>query len=77
MCIRDSRGHDAQILVACDVKDPQTLAAMNPNDLFALVLPFTQTSEGERIIRSGKKPDLAEITDWIEWASHARDLRAA
>lgn len=71
------RGHDAQILVACEVEDPQTLASMRPNDLFAKVMPFTQTSEGERIIRGGKKPDLAEIQDWIEWASHARDIKAA
>jgi len=71
------RGHDAQILVACDVDDPSKLASMRASDLFAIVLPFTETSEGERIIRNGKKPDLAEINDWIEWAAHARDLRAA
>ena len=71
------RGHDAQILVACDILRPEDLAAMRPNDLFAVVRSFVDTSEGERLIRSGAKPDLKEISDWIEWAGHARRLNAA
>jgi predicted flap endonuclease-1-like 5' DNA nuclease len=71
------RGHDAQILVACGVREPEQLAAQNPHELFAKVDPFVTTREGERIVRAGKKPDLAEVTDWIEWAKHPRPLRAA
>ena len=71
------RGHDAQILVACDVKDPTMLARMEPDDLWARVKPFTKTSEGKRIIRGGKAPDLAEVRDWILWAKSSRTMRAA
>jgi len=71
------RGHDAQILVACGIADPNTLAAMEPSDLWKIVRPFIKTSECKRIIRNGKAPDLEEIQDWIEWAQSSRTLRAA
>ena len=75
--IPELRGHDAQILVACDVKDPTTLARMEPSELWARVQPFVKTAEGKRILRGGKKPNLQEIQDWISWAKHSRTLRAA
>ncbi|MEZ6094720.1 MAG: DUF4332 domain-containing protein [Pirellulaceae bacterium] len=71
------RGHDAQLLVACGIIDPDELAGMNPKKLLSLVGPFSDTKEGLKIIRSGKKPDLAEVTDWIDWAKHTRNLQAA
>jgi hypothetical protein len=71
------RGHDAQILVACGIHEPETLASTDPTALWHKVEPFSDTSEGRRIIRSGKAPDFAEVYDWIQWASHARQLRAA
>jgi hypothetical protein len=75
--IPNLRGHDAQLLVACDVIEPDDLAAMDPTALFGLTGPFSDTKEGLKIIRSGKKPDLAEVTDWISWAAHTRSLQAA
>jgi predicted flap endonuclease-1-like 5' DNA nuclease/soluble cytochrome b562 len=75
--IPNLRGHDAQLLVACDVIEPDDLAAMDPTALFGLIGPFSDTKEGLKIIRSGKKPDLAEVTDWISWAAHTRSLQAA
>ena len=78
MCqIPELRGHDAQILVACHVTTPESLASQKPSELFAVVEPFSRTKEGERIIRTGRKPDLAEVTEWIQWAANARSLRAA
>lgn len=71
------RGHDAQILVACGITSPDTLAAMNPDELWKIVRPFIKTSECKRIIRNGKAPDKDEIRDWIEWAQDARTLQAA
>ncbi len=71
------RGHDAQILVACGVTEPEQLAAKRAVDLFAVVGPFADTSEGERIVRGGRKPDLEEVTDWISWAQNSRSLTAA
>ena len=71
------RGHDAQLLVACGVTDPEELAGKRPVDLLAVVGPFSNTSEGERIVRGGQKPDLEEVTDWISWAQNHRSLQAA
>jgi len=69
------RGHDAQILVGCGLHQSEKIAEIEPSPLWALVGPFCETKEGERIIRSGKKPDLAEVTDWIAWAQHRQTLQ--
>ena len=75
--IPELRGHDAQILVACNIVTPESLAAQKPGDLLAVVDPFCRSKEGERILRNGHKPDLAEVTEWIQWAANARNMRAA
>lgn len=78
MCqIPELRGHDAQILVACRITTPENLASQKPAELLAIVEPFSRSKEGERIIRNGRKPDLAEVTEWIQWAANARSLKAA
>ena len=71
------RGHDAQILVACGISDPAQLSAMTADELWQRVAPFTKSAEGKRIIRGGKTPDLAEVSDWIEWSKEARPLQSA
>ncbi len=76
-CIPELRGHDSQILVACGITDPETLAEMPPDDLWQVVEPFVETIEGKRIIRNGTTPDFQEVSDWIAWAGKARSLRAA
>lgn len=75
--VPELRGHDSQILVACGVTEAEQLAGKRPVDLFTIVGPFADTSEGERIVRGGKKPDLEEVTDWIRFAQQARPLQAA
>ena len=75
--VPELRGHDAQILVACGVTEPEQLSEKRPVDLFAIVGPFADTTEGERIVRGGRKPDLEEVTDWIRFAQQARTLRSA
>ncbi|QDU36651.1 recombination protein F [Maioricimonas rarisocia] len=78
MCrIPELRGHDAQVLVACGLTEPEAVSQMAPHDLFEIVGPFVATKEGQRLLRSAKTPDLAEVTDWVNWARHARSLRAA
>ncbi|MDH3719863.1 MAG: DUF4332 domain-containing protein [Planctomycetota bacterium] len=79
LCCRipELRGHDAQILVACKFRSPDKIASSNPEALFSVVGSFVGTSKGERIVRGGQPPDLAEVADWIEWARQARPLRAA
>jgi len=71
------RGHDAQILVACGVTDPETLAKQNAATFWKVVQPFAESAEGKRILRTSKAPDLEEVTQWIQWAAQARTLRAA
>jgi hypothetical protein len=75
--VPELRGHDAQILVACGIHDPERLAAIDATVLWRRVEPFTETAEGKRFIRSGKAPNLDEIRRWIKSAAHARPLRAA
>jgi hypothetical protein len=75
--IPNLRGHDAQLLVACGMTEPEELSTMQPKTLFEVIGPFAETKEGLKIIRNGKKPDLAEITDWISWSGHTRSLKAA
>jgi energy-coupling factor transporter ATP-binding protein EcfA2 len=71
------RGHDAQILVACGVTDPEILAKLDAGSFWKTVQPFVQSDEAKRMLRSSKTPDLEEVTQWIQWAGHARTLRAA
>jgi predicted flap endonuclease-1-like 5' DNA nuclease len=71
------RGHDVQLLVGIEITEPEELATMQPQNLLEKVSPFAESKEGLKIIRSGKKPDLAEITDWITWAAKNRSIQAA
>ncbi|MBX3436669.1 MAG: DUF4332 domain-containing protein [Planctomycetaceae bacterium] len=75
--IPELRGHDAQVLVACDITEPEQVARMDARTLFGIVGPFVQTTEGQRLLRSSNTPDLQEVTAWIDRAQHARPLRAA
>ena len=76
-CIPNLRGHDAQILVGCGVEDPVTLSSMDASSFLQTVNQYVDSKEGQRTIRNAKKPDLAEVTAWIEWSESARQLRAA
>ncbi len=75
--IPNLRGHDAQLLVACGITEPEDLAAQSVEKLFAIIQPFSETKEGLKIIRGGKQPDLDEVKDWIDWAKQTRSLQAA
>ena len=78
MCqIPELRGHDAQILVACGITTPEGLAGQNPAGLWAIVEPFSSTKDGAQIIQNGRKPDLAEVGEWVQWAANARAFKAA
>jgi len=78
MCqIPELRGHDTQVLVACEIYEPETIAKMQPAELFARVEPFVNSRDGQRLLRSAKTPDLQEVTEWIEYARLAPSVRAA
>ena len=59
------RGHDAQLLVAVDVRDKLSLQSSNAAELLAKVLEVAETSHGRSILRDSAVPDLEEVTDWI------------
>jgi energy-coupling factor transporter ATP-binding protein EcfA2 len=71
------RGHDAQLLIACDVPGPEQLAKLEPQTLLAQVTELLSTPDGKRILRNAKAPDLKEVAAWIRWAQHARQLQLA
>ena len=71
------RGHDAQLLVACEITTPEQLRSYSPAGLLALVEPLAESREGQRMLRSANAPDLAEVQDWIQWARESRQLRSA
>lgn len=71
------RGHDAQLLVAAGVTSPEAVAEFDPESLFAEIEPLVETRRGRRILRGGKAPDRAEVSDWIRYAGHNRELMAA
>ena len=69
--------HDAQILVASGITEPDELAAYEAQELLELITPWVKSPEAQRILRQQKPPDLAKVTQWIEWAKSARRLKAA
>lgn len=75
--IPNLRGHDAQLLVACDITSPETLAKMDGETVLTQVTEIAESKDGQRILRGSKAPDLNEVTDWIAWATHCRQLSAA
>lgn len=66
------RGHDAQLLSGVGVTSVDELASLDAASLWELVEPFLDTQEAESILRGGRRPDLAEVRDWIEAARDAR-----
>lgn len=75
--IPNLRGHDAQMLVACQITSPEELAGSQASQVLSDTLAFAQSSEGQRILRGSKEPDMDEVTDWISWANSSRSLNAA
>lgn len=71
------RGHDAQILTAVGVRGSVELSQATSATLLKKVNSFVETSAGQRILRGGSPPDLAEIKDWISWSQRTARPNAA
>lgn len=71
------RGHDAQLLVACDRRMPHDVASAQVDDLLREVLTFAGTPQGQGILRNGKEPDRDEVSSWIQAARQSRTVKAA
>lgn len=68
------RGHDAQFLVACQIRTANQLRGSQPQQLLQQVSDYLTTTAGQRLLRGGAPPDLAEVTEWIVAARDARCL---
>lgn len=71
------RGHDAQLLVAASITEPEQLAGYEPAKLLAQIEPIVHSGQGQRILRGSSEPDLEEVTGWIACAGQHRQLQAA
>jgi hypothetical protein len=75
-CVPGLKGHDAQLLTGVGVRDAATLASMNPKSFLAILLPYCDTPEGQRVLRSSPKPDIEEIKRWVAAAKTAASSAA-
>ena len=71
------RGHDAQILVAAEIRNRTSLSQSTVAELLKQVVKVAGTTEGKRILRSGAVPDEAEVTEWITAAQLTSNQKAA
>ncbi len=65
------RGTHAQLLVGAGYRTAQAVAEADPIALSARVLKFVTTSEGKRVLREGRPPDIEKIKGWVDVARHA------
>ena len=68
MTIPNLSGTKAQLLVGSGHRDVAALAKADASTVRAAIAAFAATSEGERALRGGKLPDVAEIQRWVEYA---------
>lgn len=71
------RGTHAQLLVGAGYRDVRRIARAEPREISADMLRFVQTSEGQRILRSGGAPDLEKIMGWVKAAGQVWAAKAA
>ncbi|MEW4531399.1 DUF4332 domain-containing protein [Maioricimonas sp. JC845] len=71
------RGHDAQILVACGITEPEDLAVADVDELTEQCRQFVESDEGQHLLRDPMPPLPEEVAAWIEQAEYARPLAAA
>lgn len=73
--IPELRGHDAQLLVACNIRTPQAVADSEESSLARRIDRFSKSPAGQRILRNGASPDEEEVTEWIENARQGRGIQ--
>lgn len=57
-----------QLLVGSGVESAEDLATSDPETLFELVTTLAATAAGERMLRNGAPPTLADVEQWIDAA---------
>ncbi len=71
------RGHDAQILVACEVRSADSLAVQTVDSLLGKSITFANSKAGQRLLRGAAAPDRAEVSQWVSWSTQSRVIQAA
>lgn len=67
------RGHDAQMLVAAEIRDRSALREASADELCRQMQAIAGTSQGRTILRDSPVPDLAEITGWLTEARRTQE----
>ncbi|MBA2127103.1 DUF4332 domain-containing protein [Hyphomicrobium methylovorum] len=62
------RGTHAQLLVGAGYRTAHAVADADPVVLSADVLKFASTSDGKRVLREGRPPDIEKIKGWVDFA---------
>ena len=70
----DMRANHAQLLVGAGYRTSAAIAEAEPDTLCADVLRFALTTDGKRILREGRAPDMEQI---VALARSAREIKAA
>ncbi len=70
------RGIDAQLLVGVGISSVEELGAADAWSVLQLMTEYAGTSDGQRIVRSSRLPDLKRVSEWIQSAT-APGRRAA
>ena len=70
------RGIDAQLLVGIGICTVEELAVTDAWSALQLMTDYARTSQGERIVRSSRLPDLNRVAGWVV-AAAAASRRAA
>ena len=63
------RGFDAQLLVACGVREIETLAGQNAQELAKAIDAYLKTRDGQQLARSSKPPNADAVRGWISAAA--------
>lgn len=68
-CVPHLRPYDAQVLVSCEIDDPEQLSRLSGRDLRERVEQFALTEEGQGLLHSGTEEEVSRLLEWIRCAS--------
>ena len=75
--VPELRGHQAELLIAAGITQPDELAACAPQELLEQLTPVLAGDAGRRILHGQPPPGLEDVARWIERAGQSRQLQAA
>jgi hypothetical protein len=72
--IADLSGTAAQLLVGAGYPTVEEVAAADAAEMLTYISEFTQSSQGQRVLRDAKIPDQVTVARWIAGARNARNV---